>query len=432
MYVDQLLARDFKSFRSTGRIRLNHPARQDMRDVEHRNVTVLLGDNGAGKSSILKALALGGLHELASEFGFKSSFNIRRPFTEPDTAGGDATRLKAFIGLTLVSHEEHGEIAVPLETSLIHLGSGLERIRAHPGTRTSDETEQWQSRMIDERSLAYFLVAYGADRQIELPEHYDAATRLKGRHARYARVASLLDPGPYTLIPPAAWLPESSRRADVITLIGDMLPSQARLTGDLIRGDLAVMYRGIRLPLSALSDGYQAFIGWVGDLLYHLDQCTPEGMTLDSVPGVVLVDEVDLHLHPAWQRQLVDRVCGRLPRLQFVFTTHSPLIVGGLRRENVLRITQDKHGESRVAPLDDEVWGRTPDQLLTDVAFGLEHTRDDAFVALLRRVEAQALSGDIEAARRLNALVTYGAGADGKEREIPDWIRFAARRRGLD
>ena len=65
---------------------------------------------------------------------------------------------------------------------------------------------------------------------------------------------------------------------------------------------------GSDVPFQALSDDYRAYIGWIADLVYHLHLGTPRGTPLVSSRGIVLVDEVDLHLHPEWQRVVVPRL----------------------------------------------------------------------------------------------------------------------------
>jgi len=63
-------------------------------------------------------------------------------------------------------------------------------------------------------------------------------------------------------------------------------------------------HRGVDLPFGALSDGYRAYIGLIGDMLFHLCEVCPPKERLTDLTGVVLIDECDFHLHPFLQRQL--------------------------------------------------------------------------------------------------------------------------------
>ncbi len=79
------------------------------------------------------------------------------------------------------------------------------------------------------------------------------------------------------------------------------------------------------VPLSRLSDGYQNMAGWIGDLLFRVTQVFKDLKKPLTARGVLLLDEMDLHLHPVWQRQLMAFLSDRLPNFQIVATTHSPL-----------------------------------------------------------------------------------------------------------
>lgn len=133
-----------------------------------------------------------------------------------------------------------------------------------------------------------------------------------------------------------------------------------------------------RLSFGQLSDGYRNLIGMVADIAYRCIQLNPhlgrEAVT--ATPGVVLIDELDLHLHPNWQRTVVKDLKTAFPQLQFIATTHSPFIVQSL-------------GENELINLDREMPAPTPDLLplaavATDV-MGVENIRSDNFET---RVEA--------------------------------------------
>ncbi|OIN52488.1 hypothetical protein BLL37_05620 [Pseudomonas azotoformans] len=79
------------------------------------------------------------------------------------------------------------------------------------------------------------------------------------------------------------------------------------------------------IPLSQLSDGYQNIAAWCGDLLYRITEAFPDRKDPLSTRGVLLIDEIDLHLHPTWRRKLVEFLSLTLPNFQFVATTHSAL-----------------------------------------------------------------------------------------------------------
>ena len=94
----------------------------------------------------------------------------------------------------------------------------------------------------------------------------------------------------------------------------------------------------IKLPVSYLSDGQRNIIGMVADIAYRCVLLNPY-LELDATkrsPGIVLIDELDLHLHPKWQRTIVSKLKETFPKIQFITTTHSPFIVQSLVNKELI------------------------------------------------------------------------------------------------
>lgn len=101
---------------------------------------------------------------------------------------------------------------------------------------------------------------------------------------------------------------------------------------------LAVDRNGETLDLAQLSDGYQTLLGLVIDLASRLAMANPQMDDPLAGEAVVMIDEVDLHLHPAWQRRVVEDLLRTFPNAQFILTTHSPFIVESVN--NLLKRSQ--------------------------------------------------------------------------------------------
>jgi predicted ATP-binding protein involved in virulence len=88
-----------------------------------------------------------------------------------------------------------------------------------------------------------------------------------------------------------------------------------------------------RLPFSALSDGQRNMLAMVGDLAFKAAQLNPHlgDDVLKLTPGIVLIDELDLHLHPWWQQHVAEDLRTAFPEVQFIATTHSPFVVQSMR-----------------------------------------------------------------------------------------------------
>jgi energy-coupling factor transporter ATP-binding protein EcfA2 len=133
------------------------------------------------------------------------------------------------------------------------------------------------------------------------------------------------------------------------------------------------------IPVEQVSQGTTSFLGWIGTVLQRSYQIHTDIDEAESSPAVVLVDEIDAHLHPAWQKALVHLIADRFKNLQIITTTHSPLVVAGMKANEVFIVRRDPSDRSCVtisqAPIEFE--GLRADQILTSPLFGLASSRSD-------------------------------------------------------
>lgn len=112
----------------------------------------------------------------------------------------------------------------------------------------------------------------------------------------------------------------------------------------------------IKVPATWLSQGYQSLIAWLADLVGQiLLEADPAGkgdseLRASEMEGLVLVDEIDVHLHPTWQVRLIPALKKVFPRLQFIATTHSPMVLPALEQDEVWILSQDDEGSVRANP----------------------------------------------------------------------------------
>jgi predicted ATP-binding protein involved in virulence len=102
---------------------------------------------------------------------------------------------------------------------------------------------------------------------------------------------------------------------------------------DAAAEEIIVEIKGVSQPFSNLSDGQRCMLALVGDIAKKAIILNPHlgGDALKMARGVVLIDELDLHLHPRWQRNIVENLRTAFPSMQFICTTHSPFIIQSLR-----------------------------------------------------------------------------------------------------
>lgn len=177
-----------------------------------------------------------------------------------------------------------------------------------------------------------------------------------------------------------------------------LLPEGATFSGESRKGEYLFEINGVKVPFGALSDGYRAYIGWIADLLYHICMGTPSGAKLVDNRGIVLVDEIDLHLHPEWQRSVISTVSQALPNPQFIFSSHSPIVAGPLEKENIFVMETESNGASAVRQYDERIYGLNAEQVLLSSYFNLKTTRAEPFVDELQELSRKAGKGDLKAA----------------------------------
>lgn len=113
---------------------------------------------------------------------------------------------------------------------------------------------------------------------------------------------------------------------------------------------LDVSGKPIRVPATWLSQGYQTLIAWLADLVGQILLEAGEPVEAAEMEGLVLVDEIDLHLHPTWQLRLIPALKQVFPRMQFVATTHSAMLLPGLSADEIIRLSTDEAGSVIATP----------------------------------------------------------------------------------
>lgn len=290
--------------------------------------TVLLGENGVGKTSILQAVAM----------VLAGPDSIERTGLRPR----DVLRQSA----------EKGFVKVELDGLNYELSLSFDRAR----------------RFLFNSDLAVPLAAYGATRLI-------SNKRAKQPKFVTANIENLFDPF-VSLARTELWVPEISgsdfeaiARA-LIRLLG--VADDDAYVDRSGAGDLFLVTANSRIALSQLSSGYQAMAAMALDLMrVFLERWG----SLEAAEGIVLVDEIEAHLHPRWQMRVVASLRSAFPRVQFVASSHSPLTLRGLRDGEAVVIRRSADGiviQQDLPPLA----GMTVDQLLTSETFGLHSTID--------------------------------------------------------
>jgi hypothetical protein len=399
VYIQKLRVRDVGTF-VDATIELNVTTRLP-RTRAPSNVTVIVGDNAVGKSTVLRAIALVALAALAATGAIPSaivSSMVRRPRRSRVSIArvdGDVVRGDGEIGhVAIALHRRRSGVAV-----------------AHPVPRPCSV------------AVPSFVVGYGATRDMISRSVAPCALAT----APYAQVASLFEPHA-VFPPPAAWLgrlarANPARHHEALTL----LRALAGPGDELLRSRSgAVRCLGAR----AFSDGQRAHIAWVTDTIRAASASVPRGSRLEEARGLVLVDQIEQHVHTRWLARLVPTIARALPKVQFVVTTHSPIVVGSVWRSNVVVLESPGANAclgTTIARPSREVFGLSVDQLLAMGVFGETSARNGEVADEIQSTARTARDGDAESALRLLRLLALGGAAidDSARRRDPTQIAGA-------
>lgn len=169
-------------------------------------------------------------------------------------------------------------------------------------------------------------------------------------------------------------------------------PGFAFVFGDDFDLDVHVRLHGKILDMSALSDGIKSIMGWIIDLLMRLDRIPWDDDDLPTLhrPFLLLLDEIDIHLHPAWQRRLIPMIQRLFPRAQIIASTHSPFVVGSASDAHIITFAM-KNGISAVESNKPSQVGVSYSAVLRDI-FGITSEFDVETERMLARFHAAKTS----------------------------------------
>jgi len=419
------------------RLKLLRDVTLDFTDLDGKSVrkwTVIIGENGTGKSSLLQAIALaaagslqvntlagrtvGHLRDRRTEEGLRVDAGFEFPWastgstSHPLTVGNPK---RAWLQLESRVRLEPGE-------STIYARSGYRDIAWKP--QAGDPLDIARSRNLAD----WFVAAYGVARFLP-----DVGRPMLLDRPSIERMQPLFDPTlALTSTNFANYFAEDPQRSSqfhqvlkrALLNVKELLPGISDLelrgrggvshAGDLLERDRFALRVGrgdpLKVPGLALAHGYQSTIAWLADLVGHALMESARHLDPSTLEGLVLVDEIDLYLHPIWQATLIPALRKTFPRLQFVVTTHSPVVLSGVAPHEIVRVASDPEtGDVRevvhhpetgelVAAADLPKAGERPDaRMMTGSEiyreyFGLDRTTPNPMGDALRRYTL--LAGD--------------------------------------
>ncbi|WP_413174341.1 AAA family ATPase [Anabaena azotica] len=206
--------------------------------------------------------------------------------------------------------------------------------------------------------------------------------------------------------------------------ISSLIPNFTKLRVRRSPLRMTVEKDGEELIVNQLSDGEKCLLAMVGDLARRLAIANP-GLEnpLDGY-GVVLIDEIELHLHPKWQREIIPALTRTFPHCQFIVTTHSPQVISQIKPQGIYIL--EKTNDGIIAKRPESSYGRDSNQILEDLMDVPERPYEikEGLLQLFRLIDA----GNLDAAKQLRQELAEKIGEDEAQFVKADILM---RRKGL-
>lgn len=151
--------------------------------------------------------------------------------------------------------------------------------------------------------------------------------------------------------------------------------------------------------LDELGYGYRSSIAWIVDLAKKMFERCPDSENPLAEAAVVLVDELDLHLHPEWQRKIISFLSRHFPNTQFIVTAHSPLIVQSAARINIVLLNKEEDHVTITQPEIPTYKGWTVEEILSELMNMGERTHSDDYLQLMDEFESALDENDFARAQ---------------------------------
>jgi predicted ATP-binding protein involved in virulence len=390
-----------------------------------KNLTVFFGENGSGKSTVIDSIVIM-LSWLVNRLRY-SSGTSGYPILEKNITNGNAF---ALIALSCSNDEKNIEWQL-VKTRKESSSGGLffyKRLRALRSTTNLDNlsefTKSLQAKIfeVEERLNLPIFVYYPVGRAVlDIP----LRIREKNSFKLFAAYDQSLESGAnfrafftwfrdredlenenrkYVDLPdkPEDFCFPDSQLGAVRNALKVFLPEFTDLTVRRSPLRMEIKKNGKRLTIDQLSDGEKCLIAMIGDLARRMAIANPVRENPLYGDGVVLIDEIDLHLHPKWQRMVVSRLVEVFPNCQFIISTHSPHVITHVHPDNLYVLKQTEAGT--IAERPSESYGKTVDRVLEDL-MGLETTRPDKVKSSLHEVYQRINLGQIAEAKELIAIM---------------------------
>jgi predicted ATP-binding protein involved in virulence len=332
-------------------------------DFKHQQIdlwTMLLGDNAIGKSTLLKCIALG-LCNASDAAALTRISDMNSEFIRTGETQGSIT-----IELQRGKLSKNSRKKYTITTTITKDATGTSEVISQQ-TSSPTETEKFPWTDI-------FVCGYGSSRSQAADTSHERYKIFEAVQSLFSHEVRLQNPELILLRQDPEIRILLQEKLQSILMLDEDYQIDASKTGLNVAGPWG------KVNFNKLSDGYRSTTLWVLDFLGWLIYAGRLGDN-NEIGGILIIDELEQHLHPRWQRNIVELLRRQFPKTQIIASTHTPLLAAGvadIEESCLLKLERDENNEIKIVKIDrSEIAGKRADQILTSNAFDLLTTRNN-------------------------------------------------------
>ncbi len=337
-YISKVILENIRCFKS---LKIDFEEKND-------NWSLFLGDNCTGKTTILRSIAMGVCDESSANGLFKG-------------VEGDFIRNGCEKGrIEIILKQKNRDMLYSIKSEI---------------TKSAENSPEVLRQTTDPEGSSFpwnkiFICGYGCQR-------LTPNTQVLGEYLSYSSVKTLFN-YQASLLNTETVLRRNEREIKSIEQLVSriLMLDENEFHFQLTTKGLSVALPNGIFPIGALGDGYASYIRWVVDFF---GWSMAHGERGEKVSGILLIDELDQHLHPRWQRCITDILKNQFPDVQFIVSTHTPLIAAGIsdiENSRIFALKDNDEDGVKMKLMDNELLnGKRADQILTSDVFGLNTSK---------------------------------------------------------
>lgn len=444
VYLQELTLKDYKCFHGTQKF--SFVLQPNERIIRYPRCTVFLGDNGTGKTNLLKVIAnlspeIRRVDE--EEYKKEGKNDIALEMSFGGTTPNEVKHEKAYRPHVVERYEGGG-----YNTSMIFsfnktVGQNLTNLKFETLYKNREINGKYEIR--DQVNIGYdsntnsiafdvpslenvVIYAYGVNR------FSDTQNNLKSDN-----FVDTLFFNNRPLINVNQWLLQlelakqsrdqgerANRRISIITdilkksnLFPDLQGYEVIVDGDL-NADVLFQTNQGKYHLHDLAYGYQCMFAWIFDFIKKMFDRYPDSSNPLAEPAILIVDEIDLHLHPEWQRHVLLDLCDLFPNTQIIVSTHSPLVIQSVDNINLYVFSKGGEGTEVTRYIGKSFIGWKVDEILREVMQLGDKVRSDKYNKIRQEFEHAMTTGKTVAAENKYKELKQMVNPQGSESALLD------------